>query len=69
MEEAPAPHAPEALLDDALDRIEHALARIEAAARDAAGLKLRHADLKASVARSLEGLDALLAARAAGTRD
>lgn len=65
----------------ALDRIEEALARIEAAAntamtaRDAAptapdhedaDLRRRHEDLKTCVARSLAELDDLLVARSAG---
>lgn len=52
-------------LEQVLDRIEAAVARIEAFAGDSAALKRRHADLKASVARSLDGIDALLAAQPA----
>lgn len=52
----------------ALDRIEEALARIEAAARASgtsadADLRRRHDDLKACVAESLASLDDLLASR------
>lgn len=52
----------------ALDRIEEALARIEAASLAArtgedADLRRRHETLKASVAQSLAGLDTLLAER------
>lgn len=59
----------------ALDRIEDALARIEAAARPSvsatasggdADLRRRHDDLKACVAQSLAGLDELLAQRDRG---
>jgi hypothetical protein len=55
----------------ALDRIEEALARIEAAARPAqtdgdADLRRRHDDLKTCVARSLAELDELLAQRDRG---
>jgi hypothetical protein len=55
----------------ALDRIEEALARIEAAARPVvtdgdADLRRRHDDLKACVAQSLAGLDELLAQRGRG---
>ncbi|MFC3214766.1 MULTISPECIES: hypothetical protein [Novosphingobium] len=51
----------------ALDRIDAALARIEAAASSNFGrdedLRRRHDDLKQSVARSLAGLDQLLEGR------
>lgn len=52
MEEAPIVHA--------VERIEAALARIEAASRKSGELHRRHAKLKASVTRSLADLDALL---------
>lgn len=55
MNEAPALHA--------LDRIEQALARIEAAALQGADLRRKHDDLKACVASSLSGLDELLSQR------
>ncbi len=49
----------------AVDRIEAALARVEAAARETADLRRRHEGLKASVARSLEDIDRLIADRPA----
>ncbi|MCT2401034.1 hypothetical protein [Novosphingobium mangrovi (ex Huang et al. 2023)] len=47
----------------AVERIEAALARVEAASREAADLRNRHERLKASVSRSLEDLDRLIADR------
>jgi hypothetical protein len=55
MEEAP--------IVQTVERIEAALARLEAASRDTAGLRVRHERLKASVSRSLEDLDKLIAGR------
>lgn len=45
---------------DAVGRIEAALARLEAAARNTADLGERHATLKRAVARSIAELDGLL---------
>lgn len=50
----------EASIAQAVERIEAALARIDAASRKSTDLHRRHARLKASVARSLADLDALL---------
>ncbi|MGE4306445.1 MAG: hypothetical protein AB7E24_20730 [Novosphingobium sp.] len=46
---------------NAIERIEAALTRAEAASREAADLRQRHERLKSSVSRSLENLDTLIA--------
>ncbi|GGB99398.1 hypothetical protein GCM10011494_17320 [Novosphingobium endophyticum] len=51
----------QAAICQALERIEAALARIEAAARQTSGLRGRHEKLKASVEQSLIEIDGLIA--------
>jgi hypothetical protein len=48
-------------LCQALERIETALARVEAAALHSAGLRTRHEKLKATIEKSLDALDDLIA--------
>ncbi|WP_197063514.1 hypothetical protein [Novosphingobium malaysiense] len=43
-----------------IERIEAALARAEAASREAADLRARHEQLKSSVSHSLDNLDTLI---------
>lgn len=45
----------------AVERIEAALARVDAATRHAADLQRQHHDLKAAVARSIADIDRLMA--------
>ena len=51
----------DASIVNAIERIEAALKRAEAASREAADLRQRHERLKSSVSRSLENLDTLIA--------
>lgn len=51
----------EASVVNALEKIEAALARIETASSNVTDLRYRHERLKASVSRSLEDLDRMIA--------
>jgi hypothetical protein len=51
----------EASIVNAVERLEAALRRLEAAVRQQGDLGQRHASLKASISRSVEELDRLIA--------